>query len=178
MNIIKLHDKKFRILFTPAQIEEAVDGIAVKLNKDLAGEEPVFISVLNGSFMFTSDLLKRIRLNCSVSFLKLASYMETASTGNITELIGLNENLTGKVVVILEDIVDTGTTLKYLVAQLSRQGPKSIKVATLLLKPEAFKGDIDIDYVGLEIPNDFIVGYGLDYNQLGRNYGSIYKITD
>ena len=126
--------------------------------------------------MFTSDLLKMIRMNCQVSFMKLSSYSGDTSTGIVNELIGLNEDISGRSVVIVEDIVDTGTTLKKIVSQLSGMKPKQIKIATLLLKPEAFDGSIHIDYVGFEIPNDFIVGYGLDYNQLGRNYEGIYKI--
>ncbi|MFO7924068.1 MAG: hypoxanthine phosphoribosyltransferase [Bacteroidales bacterium] len=176
MDRIKLHDKEFSLLITPQKIQEAVSKIADNINNDLAGEIPLFLSILNGSFMFTSDLLKKIRMNCHVSFLKLSSYRDDTSTGSITELIGLNEDIKGRSVVIVEDIVDTGITLKSVVRQLKLQKPKKIIIATLLLKPEAFTGNIRLDYVGLEIPNEFIIGYGLDYNNLGRNFEGIYKI--
>ncbi len=177
MDKIKLHDKEFSISITPGQIQEAVSRIAGCINRDLAGENPLFLSILNGSFMFTSDLLKKVNINCQVSFMKLSSYRGDASTGVVTELIGLGENINGRSVVIIEDIVDTGTTLVNIISQLKLLNPKQIKIATLLLKPAAFSGNIHLDYVGLEIPNDFIVGYGLDYNQLGRNYEGIYKIV-
>lgn len=175
MDKIKLYDNEFILSITSARIQEAVSGIAAKINRDLEGESPLFISILNGAFMFTSDLLKQIKLNCRVSFLKISSYQGSSSTGRITELIGLNEDIKGETIVILEDIVDTGTTLEGVTAQLKQHSPRNIKIATLLLKPEVFKGGVKLDYVGLEIPNDFIVGYGLDYKELGRNYKSIYK---
>ena len=176
MDKIKLYDKEFILSITPEQIQEAVSGIAERINHDLAGENPIFLSILNGSFMFTSDLLKKIQMNCQVSFMKLSSYKGESTTGIVNELIGINENITGRSIVIIEDIVDTGTTLESIIRELKTMGPGQIKVATLLFKPEAFTGNITIDYVGLEIPNDFIVGYGLDYNELGRNYEGIYKI--
>ena len=176
MDKIKLYDKEFILSITPEQIQEAVSGIAERINHDLAGETPIFLSILNGSFMFTSDLIKQIRMNCQISFMKLSSYTDESSTGIVNELIGINEDINGKSIVIVEDIVDTGTTLESIIRELKTMGPRQIKVATLLFKPEAFTGNITIDYIGLEIPNDFIVGYGLDYNRLGRNYEGIYKI--
>ncbi len=176
MDKVKLHDKEFGISITPVQIKNAVSAIAARMNQDLKGKDPLFLSILNGSFMFTADLLKMIDINCSVSFVKLSSYRGKSSTGRVKELIGLNEDISGRTVVILEDIVDTGTTLQSIVSQLKQQNPRQVKIATLLLKPDAFSGDIHLDYVGIEIPNDFIVGYGLDYNQLGRNLEGIYKI--
>ena len=176
METVKLHDKEFRLSITPTQILDAVCKIADKINHDLAGENPLFISILNGSFMFTSDLLKKIRIDCQVSFLKLSSYHGTSSTGKVTELIGLNDDIAGRTVVIVEDIVDTGKTLECIIDQLNRHKPKQIKIATLLLKPGTFNGNTNLDYVGIEIANDFIVGYGLDYNEQGRNFEGIYKI--
>lgn len=176
MDIIKLFDKEFSLSIHPSQIQQAIAKIAGKINTDLEGKNPVFISVLNGSFMFTADLMKKVKLNCQVSFLKLSSYHGSESTGKVNELIGLNEDISGRHVVIVEDIVDTGTTLESLITQLEKHKPKQIKVATLLLKPGKFKGNIHLDYIGIEIPDDFIVGYGLDYNQQGRNLEGIYKI--
>lgn len=177
MDKIRLHDKEFSLSITPGQIREVVERIAADINHDMAGEIPIFLSILNGSFMFTSDLLKKIDMDCQVSFIKLSSYNGENSSGVIKELIGLNENIEGRTVIIIEDIVDTGNTLKGIVKQLNFNKPKQIKIATLLLKPEVFTGSMHLDYVGLEIPNDFIVGYGLDYNELGRNFEGIYKIV-
>lgn len=175
MDKIQLNDIDFNLSITSAQIEKTVSEIAEKMNHDMAGENPLFISILNGSFMFTSDLLKQIKMNCQVSFLKISSYQGVSSTGKITELIGLNQDIKGRSIVILEDIVDTGTTLKSITSQLKQHDPKIIRIATLLLKSETFKGGIHLDYVGMQVPDDFLVGYGLDYNELGRNYKSIYK---
>jgi hypoxanthine phosphoribosyltransferase len=176
METIKLQDKEFRLSITPSQIQDAVGKIADKINHDLKGENPIFISILNGSFMFTSDLLKKIKIECQVSFLKLSSYHGTSSTGKVSELIGLNDDISGRTVVIVEDIVDTGTTLECIIDQFKMHNPKQIRIATLLLKPGTFNGTTKLDYVGIEIPNDFIVGYGLDYNNQGRNFEGIYKI--
>jgi len=178
MDLVKLHDKQFKLAISPEQVREAVSEIAWKINRDFSGESPLFLSILNGSFMFTADLLKEIKIDCQVSFVKLSSYDGSASTGKVKELIGLSENINGRSVIILEDIVDTGTTLECLVKQINQHSPKQVRIATLLLKPEAFSGIIHIDYVGIEIPNDFIVGYGLDYNELGRNLEGIYKIIE
>jgi len=176
MDRIKLFDKEFALSINPAQIQNAVSKIAEDINRDLAGENPIFLSILNGSFMFTSDLLKKIRMDCQVSFMKFSSYEAISSTRRVKKLIGLDEDITGRSLVIVEDIIDSGNTIECVVKELKLLKPKKIKIATLFLKPGTYNGDIHLDYVGLEIPNDFIVGYGLDYNQLGRNFEGVYKI--
>jgi hypoxanthine phosphoribosyltransferase len=176
MDKIKLYDRQFTLSILPSQIQEAVSRIALEINRDLAGETPLFLGILNGSFMFMSDLLKQIGMNCQVSFVRLSSYQGSSSTGTIMEVIGLNEDIRGRQVIIVEDIVDSGKTIEEFTARLMPEGPAGLRVATLLLKPASFSGSIRLDYVGIEIPDDFIVGYGLDYNGLGRNYEGIYRI--
>ncbi len=176
MDRIRLFDKEFALSINPARIQNAVSKIAEEINRDLTGENPIFLSILNGSFMFTSDLLKKIRMDCQVSFIKFSSYEAISSTRRVKKLIGLDEDIKGRSLVLLEDIIDTGNTIVSVVNELKPMKPKQIKIATLFLKPGTYNGDINPDYVGLEIPNDFIVGYGLDYNQLGRNYEGVYKI--
>jgi len=178
MKQVKLKDKVFRLSYPEVEIQSDIDLVASKINHDLAknDEIPIFLSILNGSFMFTADLLKRITVPCEVSFIKLASYQGTSSTGKVNELIGLNEDVSGRTVVILEDIVDTGITLTNLLSLLQKLNPKEVKVATLLFKPDAYKANIKLDYIGRSIPNDFIVGYGLDYEGLGRNLPDIYTL--
>ncbi len=178
MSTIQIKDKKFKTFIPEAQILKEVERVATEINKDLEKDEPLFISVLNGSFMFASDLMKYISIPCEISFVKLASYTGTSSTGNVKELVGLSENIEGRTVVIVEDIVDTGLTMKRLLATLGEKKPKQIKIATLLLKPEKLEVELDIDYVAIKIPNDFIVGYGLDYDGQGRNYRDIYTVID
>lgn len=177
MKRVKLYDKEFVIAIHHDHIQKAVGVVAQQIREDMKDENiPVFLSVLNGAFMFTSDLLKQIDFDCEVSFVKLSSYSGTSSTGHVTELLGLNTDVRGRTVIIVEDIVDTGHTLVELFNILRQYQPKQIKVATCLLKPDAYDKDIPIDYVGFKIPNDFIVGYGLDYNEIGRNLQSIYRI--
>jgi hypoxanthine phosphoribosyltransferase len=177
MKQVKLKDKEFRVSITSDKIQEAVDQIAKKINNDYKGKDvPLFISILNGSFMFTADLFKHIDFVCEVTFLKLTSYRGTASTGAVRQLIGVNEAIEGRDVIVLEDIVDTGITLEQILGQLKSFEPASVRVATLLFKPEAYLKDLKIDYVGMEIPNDFIIGYGLDYDGLGRNLADIYTL--
>jgi hypoxanthine phosphoribosyltransferase len=177
MKRVKLYDKEFTISIRHDQIQTAIGVVAQQIREDMKSENiPVFLSILNGAFMFTSDLLKQMDFNCEVSFVKLSSYSGTHSTGDVKELLGLNTDVSGRTVIIVEDIVDTGHTLVELFKILQHYNPKQIKVATFLLKPDAYDKDIPIDYVGLRIPNDFIVGYGLDYNELGRNLRNIYKI--
>ena len=173
---VTIHGKKFTKFITSAKIQKAVSAIAKKINKDFKGDKPVFISVLNGSFMFTADLLKKVNIECEISFIKLASYSGTGSLGRINELIGLNENLKGRKVVILEDIVDSGNTIEKVIAELKKHKPKSVKIATLFFKPDAYRKKIKIDYIGMKIPNDFIVGYGLDFNGFGRNFKDVYVL--
>lgn len=175
---IKLHDKEFELFITYAEISKAIDKVAVQINDDLRGESaPVFISILNGAFMFTSDLLKRIDFPCEISFLKINSYAGTQSTGRINQLIGLTQNLTGRTVVLVEDIVDSGATLEHLVGLVQSHKPKQLKIATMLYKPDAYQKNIKLDYIGIHIPNNFVVGYGLDYNELGRNYSDLYTLV-
>lgn len=174
---IKIRDKKFTKFISADKIQRSISRIAKKINKDFKRRKPLFISVLNGSFMFTADLLKKINVECEVSFVKLASYSGTSSSGKVRELIGLNMDIKGRDVIILEDIVDSGNTIKGIMAGLQKQGPVQIRIATLFFKPDAYKGDIKLDYVGMEVPNDFLVGYGLDYDGMGRNMPDIYKIT-
>jgi hypoxanthine phosphoribosyltransferase len=159
------------------EIEAAVKNVAGKINSDMKNVNlPVFLSVLNGSFMFTADLMKHIDFDCNLCFVKLKSYSGFSSAGSVNEIIGMDFDLAGKTVIILEDIVDTGATLEYLVDAVSKHRPGQLKVATMLFKPGIYDRNIVIDYAGLSVSNDFIVGYGLDYNGLGRNYPDIYRL--
>lgn len=176
-NFMRIKDKKFAVSIPEADILREVSRVAGEINRDLDGKNPLFLSVLNGSFMFTADLLKRITIPCEVSFVKLASYQGVASTGVVKEVIGINEDLCGRTVVIVEDIVDTGITMQRLLETLGTRRPKEIHIATLLLKPDKLKVNLDIEYVAMRIPNDFIVGYGLDYDGLGRNFKDIYTVV-
>ena len=177
MERIQLHDKYFKPFIPNSRIEEAIDKVAEKLNNDYCDkDEPIFLSVLNGSFMFTAALMGRLKFNCEISFVKLASYTGTESTGCISKLIGLSDRVKGRKVVIIEDIVDSGNTIEELVRLLNEIGVAEIKICTLFLKPKAYKKDIPIDYPAMEIGNEFIVGFGLDYDQLGRQYKDIYII--
>ncbi len=176
---IKLHDKIFELTTPARDIDKVIEDIAEKMNNDLKGKKPLFLCVLNGSFMFASDLMKSIVVDGSeISFVKLSSYQGTKSNGKIKQLIGLNENIEGRTVVILEDIVDTGVTMSGLRKQMEDMKAKEVIVATLFFKPEAFTNDVKLDYVGMEIPNDFIVGRGLDYDGLGRNYPDLYTVVE
>lgn len=179
MKHIKIHDKEFRLYLPNEKIQSVVEKMAEQMNRDLSGERPLFICILNGSFMFAAELYKRINLvESEISFVKLSSYDGQESTGKVKELIGLNEEIRNRTVVIIEDIVDTGITIEKIVTQLRGKNPHKIVVATLLLKPEALQKKVTLDYVGLEIPNDFIVGYGLDYNGYGRNLTDIYAVIN
>lgn len=178
MSTIQIKDKSFTTFITEDKILKEVSRVADEINRDLAGTEPLFLSVLNGSFMFTADLMKRINFPCDISFVKLASYQGTSSSGKVKELVGLNENIEGRTVVIVEDIIDTGFTMRGLVETLRSKNPKDIRIATLLVKPDKLQVKLDIDYVAMNIPNDFIVGYGLDYDGKGRNYRDIYTVVN
>lgn len=178
MKRIQLLDKQFALSIPASDIKKALWEMAEKMNKELRDKNPLMICILNGSFMFSSDLMKLIDFPCEISFVKLSSYDGMGSTGKVKQLIGLNEKIEGRTVVLLEDIVDTGVTIENLMNQLEAEKPKDVKVATLLFKPDACKKDVKLDYVGLEIPNEFIVGYGLDYDGYGRNLPDIYTITD
>ncbi len=176
-NLITIKDKQFKPYISQQQITTAVKSIANSINTELENDFPIFLVVLNGSFMFAADLLKEVTIPCEISFIKVASYHGTSSTGNVTELIGLTEDITGRTVVIVEDIVDTGITLERLMNVLTRKKVKQIKIATVLLKPQSYKKEFKVNYVGIEIPNDFVVGYGLDYDGLGRNLKEIYVLA-
>ncbi|WP_291858478.1 hypoxanthine phosphoribosyltransferase [Marinilabilia sp.] len=178
MKRIQLLDKEFTLSIPASDIKKALWEMAEKMNKELRDKNPLMICILNGSFMFSSDLMKLIDFPCEISFVKLSSYDGMGSTGKVKHLIGLNEEIEGRTVVLLEDIVDTGVTIENLMKQLESQKPKDVRVATLLFKPEACKKDVKLDYVGMEIPNEFIVGYGLDYDGYGRNLPDIYTVTD
>ena len=178
MSTIQIKDKSFTTFITEEEILKEVSRVADEINRDLEGTEPLFLSVLNGSFMFTADLMKRVNIPCEISFVKLASYQGTSSTGKVKELVGLNEDIEGRTVVIVEDIIDTGFTMERLVETLRARNPKDIRIATLLVKPDKLQVKLDIDYVAMNIPNDFIVGYGLDYDGKGRNYRDIYTVVN
>ena len=178
MESIQIKDKRFTISITEEQILKEVDRVAQEINRDLKEKNPLFLSVLNGSFMFTADLMKRINIPCEISFVKLASYQGISSTGKITEVIGINEDISGRCVVIVEDIVDTGFTMQRLLETLGTRNPKEIHIASLLVKPEKLQVPLNIEYATMNIPNDFIVGYGLDYDGLGRNYKDIYTVIN
>jgi hypoxanthine phosphoribosyltransferase len=177
MKIIRVKDRDFKLSIKAEEINAAVESIAMKLNRDLKGKNPIFLVVLNGAFVFAADLYRKIEIDSEISFVKLASYSGTSSTSEVKELIGLNEKLKGRTVVILEDIIDSGTTIQYLMNKLMYLGVSEVLLAALLFKPSSFRESFRIDYLGLEIPNDFIVGYGLDYDGFGRNYADIYKIV-
>lgn len=178
MNKVTILDKTFKTFIPEADIQQRVKAVAEKINKDLEGKNPLFLAVLNGSFMFAADLMKNITIPCEISFVKLASYQGTTSTGTVKEVIGINENLNGRTVVIVEDIVDTGITMKNMVESLGTRDPEAIHICTLLVKPGKLQVPLNIEYAAMEIPNDFIVGYGLDYDQHGRNLRDIYVLDE
>jgi hypoxanthine phosphoribosyltransferase len=177
MPTIQLHDKSFEIYLSEAQIQEKIRGIADLINKDYKDKRPLFIAILNGSFMFAADLFKYLTIDAEVCFIKLASYRGMKSSGHVITAIGLDVDLYDRDVVILEDIVDTGKTLNEFLPKLDHQQPKSLKIAALLHKPDATQFELKIDYVGFSIPNKFVVGYGLDYDGLGRNLKDIYQLA-
>lgn len=176
--MIQLHDKQFVPFISASEIDFALSKMVAQIQDDFADEIPVFVGVLNGSFMVVSDLLKKYQKPCEITFLKMASYEGTSSTENVKQLIGLNQDLSGRSVIIIEDIVDTGNTLVELKSLFKSQNVKHLKIATLFFKPDAYKKEVKIDYVGIRIPNKFIVGYGLDYDGLGRNLPEVYQLKD
>ena len=177
MDTVKIHDKMFKMSIPNAELLKTIERLAAEITNDMKGTQPLFVCILNGSFIFAADLLKEIKLPCEVSFVKMQSYEGTGTTGVVKELIGFGEDIKGRDVIILEDIVDSGNTMEKVVKRLKETEVKSLKIATLFYKPAAYKKDIPLSYVGLEIPNDFIVGYGLDYDGLGRNLKDIYTWT-
>ena len=178
MSIVKIKDKSFKVSIPETEIKSRVKALAEQINKDLAGKNPLFLCILNGSFIFAADLLREITIPSNISFVKLASYQGTTSTGKVKKIIGLNEDLTGRTIVIIEDIVDTGHTMKRMLESLGTHNPASVHICTLFVKPDKLEEPLDIDYFAFSIPDDFIVGYGLDYDQEGRGLKDIYTIID
>ncbi|MBR5104531.1 MAG: hypoxanthine phosphoribosyltransferase [Bacteroidales bacterium] len=176
MEKVRLHDKTFKKFIPYEKLETAIDRVADKINSDFEGCEdiPVLLCVLNGSIMFTAELMKRLRFNCQIVSTKLTSYVGTETTGEVKQTLGLTADITGRRVIVVEDIVDSGNTIVALKKILAEKGAKEARMCTLLLKPEAYKKDVVLDYVAMEIPNDFIVGFGLDYDEIGRNLKDIY----
>ena len=176
MSIVKIKDKSFKVSIPEAEIKNRVKLLAQQMSKDLEDKNPLFLAVLNGSFVFAADLMREMTIPCEISFVKLASYQGTTSTGKIKEVIGINENLNGRAVVIVEDIVESGQTMKRMIESLGTRNPASVQICTLFFKPEKLKEDLTLDYVAFRIPDDFIVGYGLDYDQQGRGLKDVYTI--
>ena len=177
MSIVKIKDKSFKVSIPEAEIKSRVKAVAEQINKDLEGKNPLFLCVLNGSFIFAADLYREITIPSNISFVKLASYQGTISTGKVQEVIGLNEDISGRTVVIVEDIVDTGRTMKQMIESLGTRNPESVHICALFFKPDKLKEELTLDYVAFRIPDDFIVGYGLDYDGFGRNSRDIYQIV-
>ena len=177
-NTIQVKDKTFAVSIPQEKIISEVKRVAGEISRDYAGREPVFLAVLNGSFVFAADLLREVSLPCEISFVRLASYQGVSTTGEIREIMGLNIDITGRPVVIVEDIVDTGLTMAHMLETLKKHNPSSVDICTLLLKPGKLQVDLDIRYCCMQIPNDFIVGYGLDYDGFGRNTKDIYTLIE
>ena len=177
MPVVKVHDKSFDIFLSEQTILNRIKEMASEINRDYAGKRPFFIAILNGSFMFASDLFKQLNIDAELCFIKLASYKGMKSSGNVVTSIGLDDDLYGKDVVIVEDIVDTGKTLHNFLPRLLHQQPRSLKIATLLHKSAATQYHLTLDYIGFDIPDKFVVGYGLDYDGLGRNFKEIYQLA-
>ena len=178
MDTIKILDKTFKTFIPESEIQKRVAAVAEKINHDMAGKNPLLLAVLNGSFIFAADLIRYLTIPCEISFVKLASYQGTTSTGKIKEIIGINENLENRDVIIVEDIVDTGNTMKRMLETLGTRNPRSLHICTLLVKPGKLQVPLNIEYCAMEIPNDFIVGYGLDYDQQGRNLRDSYTVAE
>lgn len=178
MSIVRIKDKVFETSIPEADIKQRVKAVAEQINRDMAGKNPLLLAVLNGSFIFAADLMREITIPCEISFVKLASYQGTTSTGKIKEVIGINEDLTGRTVIIVEDIVESGLTMKRMIESLGTRNPASVHICTLLLKPERLQTQLNIEYVAFSIPNDFILGYGLDYDQQGRQLRDIYTLKE
>lgn len=176
--MIQLHDLKFTPFISEAEINAGIERVAAQINTDFEGETPVFLGVLNGAFLFAAEVIKRFQGDCEVNFVKMSSYEGTGTTGVVNSLMGLTQPLKGRSVVVIEDIVDTGNTIESIAKILKAEGVKRYKIATLFYKPGSYKKSIPVDYIGIEIPNDFIVGYGLDYDGLGRNLTQVYKLKE
>lgn len=176
MPTMLIKDKEFELFISAAQITHQLDALAATINTDFKDTQPLFICVLNGAFMFASDLIKKVDFFPEISFVKISSYQGLQTSGTIKNLIGLNEDISGRDIILIEDIIDSGLTMQYLLTELNSRHPKSVSIATLLFKPDAFKGEYEVDYIGFEIPNDFVVGYGMDYDGFGRNLPDIYHL--
>ena len=176
MSNVILHGHSFKVKINSSEIQKSVADLARQINADYKGKKPLLLSVLNGSFIFSADLMKQLTIDCEISFVKLASYDGSKSTGQIKKLIGINENIEGRDVIIIEDVVDSGATIENVLEQLKDLGASSIKIAALLFKPDAYTKNVQIDYTAIVVPNDFLVGYGLDYKGLGRNLNDIYVL--
>ena len=177
MSRVTIKDKTFETSMTEAQIKQRVKELAQQMSRELEGKNPLLLGVLNGAFIFAADLMREMTIPCEISFVKLASSQGTTSTGKVHEVIGINEDLSGRTVVIVEDIVESGLTIKRMMEQLGTRNPASVQVCTLFFKPDKLTEDLKLDYVAFEIPNDFIVGYGLDYDQQGRQLKEIYTLV-
>ena len=178
MEKVKVNDKTFGLSIPEAEIRKRVKAVAQQISRDMEGKNPLLLGVLNGAFIFAADLMREITIPCEVSFVKLASYQGTTSTGKVSEVLGINEDLTGRHIIIVEDIVDTGLTMKRMIETLGTRNPASVSVCALLVKPEKLQVELNLKYVALEIPNEFIVGYGLDYDQQGRGLKEIYTLVE
>lgn len=174
--IVSAHDLKFRILYTEEEIQSRVKELGAAITQKYKNKKPIFVSILNGAFIFTADLVRACDLDCEITFTKLSSYSGLESTGKVDTVIGLDMDLKGRDIIVVEDIVDTGVTLYEFMQVLKKMEPASVSLAAFLVKPDAMKYQYDIDFVGYEIPNKFVIGYGLDYDQLARNYGAIYQL--
>ena len=175
---MKIHDQNFDIFIPKKKIERRIKELSTRIDKDYAEKNPIFLSILNGAFIFTADFFREITIPAEVSFIKLKSYKKMATSGKVKELLGLEHNLFDRNIVIVEDIVDTGNTLGHVLDEFKELGAKSIEILTLLHKPEANQFPLELKYVGFDIPNEFVVGYGLDYDGYGRNLKDIYKVTE
>lgn len=178
MSVIRVHDKQFQPFLTKDRIEGRIKELATQIDKDYEGKKPLFLAVLNGSFIFAADLFRHLKVEAEISFIKLASYKGTTSTGNVVTAIGLEESLHSRHVILTEDIIDTGKTLHAFLPEIMHRQPASLKIASFLSKPEALKYDVHADYLGFEIPNKFVLGYGLDYDGLGRNLPELYELVE
>ena len=178
MSIIRIKDKTFKTSITEAEIKERVKAVAVQNSEDREGRTRVLLGVLNGSFIFAADLMREMTIPCEISFVKLASYQGTTSTGKIHEVLGINENLSGRTVIIVEDIVESGQTMKRMIESLGTRNPSSVHICTLFFKPDKLQEELTLDYVAFRIPDDFIVGYGLDYDHQGRELKDVYTIVE
>ncbi len=178
METLQIKDKKFAVSIPEAEILRQVKRVAGEINRDLAGRKPLFLAILNGAFVFAADLMREIRMDAQITFVRLASYSGTTSTGQVTEMLGLDADLEGRDIVIVEDIIDSGLTMKHVLEMLAKRHPRSVTICALLVKSENLQVDLDIRYTCFEIPNDFILGYGLDYDGYGRNTRDIYTVVD